>query len=66
VGFGELAYGPDQVMHMEANIDRLRQATGWEPETDLATGLRRTVDWFRRAYAAPPPGTSTGCAEGQS
>jgi nucleoside-diphosphate-sugar epimerase len=67
VGFGELAYGPHQVMHMEANIDRLRQATGWEPETDLATGLRRTVDWFRQAYAVPPPpGTSIGCTEGQS
>ena len=59
VGFGELPYGPDQVMHMQAKIDRLRQATGWEPETDLATGLRRTVDWFRRAQLAP-------CAGGQS
>ena len=49
VGFGERAYGPDQVMHMEAKIDRLRQATGWAPETDLATGLRRTVDWLRQA-----------------
>jgi nucleoside-diphosphate-sugar epimerase len=48
IGFGDLAYAPDQVMHMEANIDRLRQATGWQPEIDLAAGLRRTVDWFRQ------------------
>jgi len=47
IGFGELAYPPDQVMHMEAKIDRLQFATGWQPETDLATGLRRTLDWFR-------------------
>jgi UDP-glucose 4-epimerase len=47
IGFGELAYAPDQVMHMEAKINRLQVATGWQPETDLATGLRRTVDWFR-------------------
>jgi nucleoside-diphosphate-sugar epimerase len=48
IGFGELAYAADQVMHMQANIDRLRQATGWQPGIDLATGLRRTVDWFRQ------------------
>ena len=48
IGFGDLAYAPDQVMHMQANIDRLRQATGWQPEIDLATGLQRTVDWFRQ------------------
>ena len=48
IGFGDLAYAPNQVMHMEANIDRLRQATGWQPEVDLATGLRCTVDWFRQ------------------
>jgi nucleoside-diphosphate-sugar epimerase len=32
---------------MEAKIDRIQLATGWRPETDLQTGLRRTVDWFR-------------------
>ena len=48
IGFGERAYAPDQVMHMQANIDRLRQTTGWQPKIDLATGLRRTVDWFRQ------------------
>jgi nucleoside-diphosphate-sugar epimerase len=52
VGFGERAYAPDQVMHMEANIDRLRQATGWQPKIDLKTGLRYTVDWFRHAEQA--------------
>jgi UDP-glucose 4-epimerase len=49
IGFGELDYAPDQVMHMEAKIDRLLLATGWRPETDLQTGLRRTVDWLRQA-----------------
>jgi nucleoside-diphosphate-sugar epimerase len=48
IGLGERPYAPDQVMHMEAKIDRLSLATGWRPEIDLATGLRRTVDWFRQ------------------
>ena len=47
VGFGEVPYRPDQVMHLEANVDRLRGATGWSPSTSLEEGLRATVDWYR-------------------
>jgi UDP-glucose 4-epimerase len=48
LGFGEVPYHPDQVMHLEANIDRLRQATGWEPRTELGAGLAHTVEWYRQ------------------
>lgn len=37
--FGAVPYRPDQVMHLEADITRLQQATGWQPATPLATGL---------------------------
>ena len=47
IGFGEIPYAPDQVMHLEADITKLRLATGWKPETSLEEGLRRTVEWFR-------------------
>ena len=47
IGFGEVPYAPDQVMHLQADIRRLRAATGWEPQIPLAEGLRRTVDWYR-------------------
>jgi polyisoprenyl-phosphate glycosyltransferase len=38
-----------------ANIDKARTRLQWEPRTDLTTGLRRTIDWYRalpdkRAY----------------
>jgi len=46
LGFGELPYRPDQVMHLEANIDRLQQATGWQPRVEWETGLKQTVEWF--------------------
>jgi nucleoside-diphosphate-sugar epimerase len=55
LGFGEVPYRPDQVMRLEARIDRLRAATGWGPQIGLDEGLRRTVDWFRehrRRYEA--------------
>jgi nucleoside-diphosphate-sugar epimerase len=48
VGFGEVPYRPDQVMHLEADITRLTAATGWRPRTPLDEGIRRTVDWYRK------------------
>ncbi len=47
IGFGEIPYSTNQVMHLEADISRLRSATGWRPETSLEDGLRRTVEWYR-------------------
>lgn len=47
VGFGELLYRPDQVMHLEADIGRLHRATGWSPRIDLNHGLAETVNWYR-------------------
>jgi UDP-glucose 4-epimerase len=51
VGFGEIAFRPDQVMHMEADITRLRSLAGWEPKVDILDGLTRTIDWYRGAGA---------------
>ncbi len=48
LGFGEVPYRPDQVMHLEADISKLRRITGWKPQVGLAEGLRHTVQWHRR------------------
>jgi nucleoside-diphosphate-sugar epimerase len=48
LGFGEVPFRPDQVMHLEADIRRLGEATGWSTEVDLDEGLRRTIAWFRK------------------
>jgi UDP-glucose 4-epimerase len=47
LGFGEVPYRPDQVMHLEADITRLRTDVGWSPRVGLEEGLRRTVEWYR-------------------
>jgi nucleoside-diphosphate-sugar epimerase len=47
LGFGEVPYRPDQIMHLQADISRLQQATGWAPQVSLDEGLRRTVTWFK-------------------
>lgn len=41
------------VRHSLADITRARQLLGYEPQIDLAEGLRRTIDWWKTSrYAA--------------
>ncbi len=46
LGWGEVPYRPDQVMHLQADISRL-MALGWQPAISLEQGLTKTVEWFR-------------------
>jgi UDP-glucose 4-epimerase len=45
--FGDISYRSDQVMHLEANIDKLTDQTGWKPRIDLQIGLNQTVEYIR-------------------
>jgi nucleoside-diphosphate-sugar epimerase len=46
LGFGDIAYRPDQVMHLQADIGRLREVVGWKPGIGLETGLVETARWY--------------------
>jgi UDP-glucose 4-epimerase len=46
LGFGEVPFREDQVMHLEADTARLC-ALGWSPRVGLAEGLAKTVEWYR-------------------
>ena len=46
LGFGEIDYRPDQVMHLEANISKLTNITGWVPTTGFVDGIKATAEWF--------------------
>ena len=46
LGFGELPYRKDQVMHLQADIKRLTKTTGWTPRWSLREGLTETVRDF--------------------
>lgn len=43
INFGAVPFRSDQVMHLEADISKLTQATGWSPRVPLSEGLRITV-----------------------
>lgn len=45
LGFGQLPYGPYQTMHLQADIRRLSDATGWRPRIELPEGLSSTLRW---------------------
>ncbi len=48
VGIGEREYNENQVMHLVADITDLVADTGYKPETDFETGIRKTVEWARQ------------------
>ena len=48
------SYGPARpgdVRHSLADIRLARKLLGYRPTVDLATGLRRTVEWYRSTHA---------------
>lgn len=47
LGFGEIPYGPQQIMHLQADISTLQEDTGFAPTTDFDTGIRKTIEWIR-------------------
>ncbi len=47
LNFGTVAYPPDQVMHLQADVSKLQAATGWSPQVTLDEGLRLTIEWHR-------------------
>jgi nucleoside-diphosphate-sugar epimerase len=49
LNFGAVPFGPDQIMHLDGDNHRLREATGWAPQVPLNEGLRQVVDELRVA-----------------
>ena len=43
LNFGEMEFGPDQIMHLEGDNSRLKAATGWCPRIDMLDGLSDVV-----------------------
>jgi UDP-glucose 4-epimerase len=48
IGFGEIDYRADQVMHLEADTSALQAATGWVPKVSIEDGLAELVAHARR------------------
>ena len=47
--FGDIPFGPNQIMHLEGDSSRLSAATGWTPSIMIEDGLATVVDSLRQA-----------------
>lgn len=47
LGIGDVPYGDKQVMYLCADIDSLKEDTGFVPETQFEDGIRETIEWCR-------------------
>ena len=43
LGFGQIPYGPLQVMHLQADISALQEDTGFSPRTAFDVGIQKTI-----------------------
>jgi len=59
LGFGKLAYRPDQVMKLEPACETLT-AIGWKPIVSFADGVAQTIQWRHREELTP-----LRCEDGQ-
>lgn len=46
IGYGDIPYYEDQVMHLEADISRLTEDTGWKPQTSFEKGIKKTIEFM--------------------
>lgn len=51
LGFGQIAYGPKQVMNLQADIRSLTADTGFSPATPFSEGIQKTITWMRHTDA---------------
>ncbi len=47
--FGSIAFGPNQIMHLEGDNSRLKAATGWTPKIDILKGLQMLATPMQQA-----------------
>jgi nucleoside-diphosphate-sugar epimerase len=47
IGVGEVDYYPNQVMHLEADIENLTEDTGFIPKYSFEEGIKETIEWAR-------------------
>ena len=52
LGFGQVPYGENQVLFLQADTAALHADTGFVPQTDFKTGIRATAAWVREEYHA--------------
>lgn len=53
IGFGEVPYGAQQVMHLVADISELQADTGFCPRVEFSEGIHKTIESIRHKICDP-------------
>ena len=50
---------PSMIPVRRISISKIKSSTGWEPSTDLRSGLEKTINWYKSYYARQSPEDKT-------
>lgn len=50
IGFGEKPYSGNQIMHLEANISKLKKTITWTPKISLESGLLEVIKFYQEKH----------------
>lgn len=50
IGFGDLDYGENTVMHLAGDISKVRKETGFTPLVSFKEGIDKTIEWAKEYY----------------
>ena len=48
LNLGAIPYSSSTVMHLGADIRKIKRDTGWKPLTSFEDGIRETIEWVRK------------------
>lgn len=46
---------PTMIPRRQINIEKVQALTGWQPQTPLDVGIKKTIDWYREQFADKTP-----------
>ena len=50
IGFGDISYNDNTVMHLVGDISKLKQEIGFEPCISFSEGIKKTIEWAKEYY----------------
>ncbi len=48
MGLGAIPYDVNQVMHLEADISKIQEDTGWEPKVEFEDGIEKVIKFYKQ------------------
>lgn len=47
IGYGDLPYGDNTVMHLAVDISKIKNEIGFEPQISFIEGIEKTIEWAK-------------------